>query len=659
VGRHLGELAGVVGGDIPDRLRRWGASSQAVPDRLRWIGLESEGATRIEVRAVSDETARHLVLRVLPTTQMARQFVALNQELARRNALLAELHASRDALHQALEKAQITLLSIGDAVIATDADGRVETMNPIAESLTGWSAHAATGQPLDTVFNIINEVSREPASNPVARCLVEGRIVGLANHTALIARDGREYVIEDSAAPICARNGEVLGAILVFRDVTEDRLLQRQLGFMATHDALTQLYNRRHFETELERAVQVGRRSATPQAMLYIDRDHFKVVNDTAGHAVGDQLLQTVSGALTRRVRGSDMLARLGGDEFGVLLCSVGPGEAATIAGEILAALNALDFRYDDTRYETVASIGVAMIGRDAASAADIMRRADIACYMAKHAGRNRLHVYQTGDSDRTGSVGEVRLLARMRELLANDGFSLVFQPIFKTADRSLVRYEALLRMQDETGRTLSPAHFIPFAERHGVMPQIDLWVVAQAFKLIETHMRAGRALSLSVNLSGQTLGDPLAVEKLKSLCDGFFAPPERVEFEITETAALALAQIDQTRDFMRELRGRGFRFALDDFGTGFSSLAYLKYLPVDVVKIDGAFVRDIVSDAVDQAMVRSICQIARSLGKQTVAEYVENQAILDRLVEIGVDCVQGYHLGRPAPLPESETVTG
>ena len=313
IGRNLAELAEVAGTELPDRLRRWAASNQATPDRLNWFDLKDGETPRVEIRAVSDEQTRYLILRVLLNTPQARQYQALNQELARRNALLAQLHASRESLHHALEKAQITLMSIGDAVIATDLEGRVDTMNPIAETLTGWSAEAASGQPLTQVFNIINEISREPASNPVTRCLAEGKIVGLANHTALIARDGREYVIEDSAAPIRSRNGEVLGAILVFRDVTEDRLLQRQLGFMATHDALTQLYNRRHFERELERAVQVGRRSATPQAMLYIDLDHFKVVNDTAGHAVGDQMLLAVTAALLRRVRGSDVLARLGG----------------------------------------------------------------------------------------------------------------------------------------------------------------------------------------------------------------------------------------------------------------------------------------------------------------------------------------------------------
>ena len=653
VGRSLGELAEMAGTDMSDRLRRWAASSQAVPDRLSWLGREGNATTRVEVRAVRDETTRYLMLRARPDAPATRQFAAINQELARRNALLAELQASREALHQALEKAEITLMSIGDAVIATDAAGCVETMNPIAETLTGWSAEAAAGQPLDTVFNIINEISREPAQNPVTRCLAEGRIVGLANHTALIARDGMEYVIEDSAAPIRARNGEVLGAILVFRDVTEDRLLQRQLGFMATHDALTQLYNRRHFEQELERAVQIGRRSATPQAMLYIDLDHFKVVNDTAGHAVGDEMLLAVSTALMRRVRGSDVLARLGGDEFGVLLCSVEVGEARKIAEEMLAALNAVDFRYEGTRFDAGASIGIAVIGRDATNAADIMRRADIACYVAKHAGRNQLHLYEASDSISAGGVGEVRQVNRLRQALASDGFNLVFQPIVALADRSVARYETLLRMKDESGGMISPASFIPLAERHGLMPQIDLWVVSKALNLIEADFQRGHTLALSINLSGTTLGDPSAVEQLRALCDRFLAPPHLVEFEITETAALALAQLDQTRDFMRELRGLGFRFALDDFGTGFSSLAYLKYLPVDVIKIDGAFVRDIVGDAVDQAMVRSVCQIARSLGKLTVAEYVENQAILDRLIEIGVDFVQGYHLGRPGELPQ------
>lgn len=658
VGRSLFELVKTPETVVRKHIKLWHRTRTPIPAPLLWkTRSQGESGWRCHGFLLQPSEGRrpaYIVLRCIPCRRSAGEFQALNRELERQRGTLRKLQESREELALAHEKAAVTLHSIGDAVVTTDQDGMIEYMNPIAEALVGWNTSEAQGRPLLEVFNILNEDTREPADNPVARCLREGAIVGLANHTVLIARDGTEYIIEDSAAPIRNAHNRLLGAVLVFRDVTEERLVQRQLRYLAQRDTLTGLYNRHYFEQELGRAVQVARRGTLGYAMFYMDLDQFKVINDTVGHGAGDQMLREVGEFFARRVRQSDVLARLGGDEFGVLLNGVGAGEVLEIAGDLQESMKAFDFTYQGVTYEISISIGIAMIGTQTLSSAEVLRHADIACYVAKRQGRGCNHLYSDSDDVDLTTIGELKLLADIKTALAQDRFVLHFQPIQPLAGQGEALYEVLVRMLDDQDQLIGPGTIIPTAERYGLMTQIDKWVVERALTLLDERVRSGQPVRFSINLSGTSVGDPQLLEAIRGGVQRLNVPPERLIFEVTETAAIAVAHIEKAEAFMRELRGVGCRFALDDFGTGFSSFTHLKYLPVDYIKIDGTFVRDILSDPVDQAMVRSINQIAHSLGKRTVAEFVENEQVREALLSFGVDYAQGYHIGRPGPeLPE------
>ncbi|NIP73751.1 MAG: EAL domain-containing protein [Gammaproteobacteria bacterium] len=654
VGRSLFELVKTPETVVRKHIKLWHRTRTPIPAPLIWkVRRHAEGGWRCHAFLLQPSEGgqpAYIALRCIPGRRSAGEFQALNRELERQRGTLRKLQESREELALAHEKAAVTLHSIGDAVVTTDQDGIIEYMNPIAEGLVGWTTSEARGRPLLEVFNILNEDTREPADDPVARCLREGTIVGLANHTVLIARDGTEYVIEDSAAPIRSAHNRLLGAVLVFRDVTEERLVQRQLRYLAQRDTLTGLYNRHYFEQELGRAVQVARRGTLGYAMFYMDLDQFKLINDTVGHGAGDEMLREVGEFFFRRLRQSDVLARLGGDEFGVLLNGVGADKAMEIADDLQRSMEAFDFTYQGVTYEISTSIGIAMIGAQTVSSAEVLRHADIACYVAKRQGRSCNHLYSESDDVDLTTIGEMKLLADIKTALAQDRFVLHFQPIQPLAGRGDPLYEVLVRMLDDQDQLVGPGTIIPTAERYGLMTQIDKWVVERALGLLAERVHDGRPIRLSVNLSGTSAGAPELLDAIRNGMHRLDVPPGRLIFEVTETAAIAVAHIEKAEAFMRELRAAGCRFALDDFGTGFSSFTYLKYLPVDYIKIDGTFVRDILSDPVDQAMVRSINQIAHSLGKQTIAEFVENEEVRKALVSFGVDYAQGYHIGRPGP---------
>ncbi len=632
-------------------LRTWSRSRSAVPAALKWKG-ENRRYWRCQgfllTPATKTEKAQ-LVLRCIPDKSSASEFSALNRELERQQRTLRKLLDSRDQLAKAHELALVTLHSIGDAVITTNSRGEVEFLNPIAETLTGWNTSTAQGKPVDKIFNIINEVTRQPAVNPVARCLTEGRIVGLANHTALIARDGTEYVIEDSAAPIRDSHGEIHGVVLVFRDVTGDRLARRQLEYLAQHDILTGLHNRHYFELQLDHVVKLATRERSRYALFYIDLDQFKAINDTAGHAAGDSLLTEVAHLFASRLRKGDILARLGGDEFGVLLNNLPMDALDTVARSYVQALEGFHFNWDGRQYDITPSVGIAIIDQATVSAAEVMREADIACYTAKREGRNRYHLYSADDESGLDALGEMGMVNEIRSALVNNSFVLYTQSIVAMATDTNVMSEVLLRMTTGTADVIPPAAFIPVAERYGLMPMIDQWVVRTTLAQLQSNITRGLDHTYSINLSGSSFGDSEILSILKSTLAESPQLARQIMIEVTETSAVR--HIEKAIDFMRELCSLGIRFALDDFGTGFSSFAYLKHLPIEVIKIDGTFVRDIMTDPVDQAMVRSINHIAHSLGKKTIAEFVENEEVLDYLREIGVDMVQGYHIDRPGPI--------
>jgi diguanylate cyclase (GGDEF)-like protein/PAS domain S-box-containing protein len=432
-------------------------------------------AKPFQVEEVLARVETHLTIRRLQQS-LQEQNLRLLREIEERQRLEESLFAEK-------ELAQVTLQSIGDAVITTDAQGNVRYFNPIAEQLTGWKAHEAQGLPLSTVFVIVNEVTRKPVENPIGKALLEKRIVGLANHTILIARDATEYAIEDSAAPIRDREGQIIGAVTVFHDVTESRNLARQISWEASHDALTGLINRRGFEQQLIEAIAYVQDSNQQHALCYLDLDQFKVVNDTVGHLAGDELLRQITTLLQKGVRANDTLARLGGDEFGLLLTQCPLSQAAKIAEKLKDLVHQFRFIWNGKTFIIGVSIGVVAIDQTSQDLMELLGAADAACYAAKARGRNCVHIYSLDDSELIKQRGERLAVSKISRALETNRFCLYFQKIVSiTSNQSVEHYEILLRMLDDNGEIVAPNEFIPAAERYGLITEIDCWVIETFF---------------------------------------------------------------------------------------------------------------------------------------------------------------------------------
>ncbi|MFT3905547.1 MAG: EAL domain-containing protein [Steroidobacteraceae bacterium] len=566
---------------------------------------------------------------------------------------ITERKRAEQAVFAEKERLQVTLQSIGDAVITTDGTGCIDYMNPVAEQLSGWSVEEVRGRAITQVLRLLDEGTRSELENPLLRCLRDGQVVNFTEQSVLVNRGGEEIAIQDSAAPIRDRAGQIVGAVVVFRDVTKERRLKRALSYQASHDALTGLINRREFDARLQTAVVGTRDSDQVHALLYVDLDQFKLVNDTCGHSAGDRLLRDVTGLLQTHVRASDTIARLGGDEFGVLVPDCSMDQAARIADNIRAAIRDYRFIWNDIATNIGASIGVVEINRDTENVAAVMSAADIACYAAKEAGRNRVHLYDSGEA--SGRHREMYWVGRVTRAIEEDRLELFGQPIkLVTPDAQRAPFvELLVRLRGDDGKLVPPGEFIPAAERYNVITAIDRWVVSRAVKLVRERARPDQPppFLLALNISGGSLSERTFLDEVLALVE----EPHVARclcFEITETAVITT--MSQAVTFMRELKSRGCRFALDDFGSGLSSFHYLKTLPVDFLKIDGQFVGNIPSDAVDRSMVVAISQVGRALGIATIAEKVETQEVLDLLGKLGVDYAQGYHIARPGPLLET-----
>jgi diguanylate cyclase (GGDEF)-like protein/PAS domain S-box-containing protein len=561
---------------------------------------------------------------------------------------ITERKLYEEALFREKESAQITLRSIGDGVITTDAHCNVEYINPVAEELTGWKVDDASGRPIDDIFRGFHEETCEPLENPLSVSIRRDRSIKSVRPTLLIRRDGNELYIESTASPIRNGKGEVTGGVLVFHDVSESRELNRRLSYHTSHDILTGLVNRREFETRLERALKSARARETSYALCYLDLDQFKIVNDSCGHSAGDALLGQLGALLKSKIRWRDTLARLGGDEFGVLLESCSLDEAMQTAEILRAAIGEFKFLWDDRSFRLGVSIGVVPITADNEDVASLMSAADSACAAAKEAGRNRIHSFLENDIDLMRRRREMQWAARINNALDEDRFELFRQtilPLQKAEDGA--HYEILLRMRDETGGIVAPGLFIEAAERYGITPSIDRWVIRNAFRWLVSEADERERLSLcSINLSGQSLGDekflPFVIDQFQM--SGLDAT--KICFEITETAAIA--SYSQANRFINALKELGCKFALDDFGTGLSSFGYLKHFPVDYLKIDGSFVKEILHDPIDREMVRSINEIGHLTGKQTIAEFAENEEIITMLRGMGIDYAQGYGVAEP-----------
>jgi len=568
------------------------------------------------------------------------------------NEMIGALAERQDALYKEKEQALITLESIADGVITTDIKGQVLYLNPVAERLTGWQTEEVNGHALDEIFQIFNEQSREKEINPVIRCLEKGWMLGSKQHCMLRPRIGDDIFVEDTVAPTRDKDGIITGTVMVFHDVTEARDMAQKLSYQATHDSLTGLINRSDFERYL---VNILERvdEKTEHALCYLDLDQFKVINDTCGHMAGDQLLQNIAELLSQRIRKTeDTLARIGGDEFVLLLENCPLEQAEKIAKSMCEIVQDYRFVWNDNPFTVGISIGVVPLNINSHDYQDVLSKADTACYMAKEKGRNRVHTYLVDDEELMQRQSEMKVVSSITEAYENELFQLFYQPIVPIdhPERTTQHYELLLRMKDKKGNWLPPGFFLPAAERYNLVHKVDRWVIRTALNWLARNPEHLAQLSCcAINLSGMSLNDEKLFDFIAMQFEATEVPPEKICFEITETAAIT--NLAKAIGFINQLRELGCQSALDDFGSGMSSFAYLKNFPIDYLKIDGMFVKDILSDPIDNAMVKSINDIGHVLGLKTIAEFVENEGIFSRIKDLGIDEAQGYHIAKPQPI--------
>ena len=635
-----------------------GAEAENYRSLIRQV-LQTQQAINLEYSLKLNNSLDWFSVNISPVSETIVIWVARN--INHRQEMEQNLFAEK-------ELAQVTLKSIGDAVITTDALGKVKFVNSVAERLTGWGTAEAQGKPIAKIFQIINQHTREPVVNPVDLVLRENRVYELANDTVLISRDGSEYAIEDSAAPIQDRQGDLIGAVIVFHDVTKARSLAHELSWQATHDTLTGLYNRRKFEQQLDSAIQESQANKTDHALCYLDLDRFKIVNDTCGHAAGDELLKQVTKLLKQRIRSSDIFARLGGDEFGLLLHQCPIQTAQTIANQLRQLIHDFRFSWEDKIFKIGVSIGLVAIDSTTTNLASLLNKADAACYAAKES-RNCVHLYYE-DIIVAQQWGQRQWIAILNRALEEDlcldartydpaqhRFCLYAQKIVNLKDNGdRTHYEILLRLIGESEEIIVPGAFLPAAERYDLMPAIDRWVVTTFFASYEAYCQSRQEQNLkhptnvyTINLSGASINNQEFATFLQEQFDCYAIPPETICFEITET--VAISNLGKAVTLIKQLKKLGCSIALDDFGSGMCSLTYLKNLPVDYLKIDGSFIKNIANDPVDYATVECFNHISQIMNIKTIAEFVEDDVILQNLKQIGIDYAQGYEIEKPQPL--------
>ena len=568
---------------------------------------------------------------------------------------ITEMRRAESAVLAARERALVTLGAIADAVITTDAKGRVAYMNPVAESLTGVELAEAKGQPVGTVAHLVDEANGTPLGDPCLRLSdspgeVKGNGTSADQRTVLVSRQGKRIPVQESVAPLYDSSGGSDGIVMVLHDVSSERRLRNQLAYQASHDALTGLINRREFDRRIEKAMD---RSSEGQnhSLLYLDLDQFKTVNDSCGHGAGDELLRQITELIRSRVRTGDIVSRLGGDEFGVLLPYCGQGRAVEIADTLREGIRNHRFAWGSKVFDLGVSIGIVEVGASKEGIEAMFAAADMACYAATKAGRHRIHVHSTDNpaSRRDG----LTTLRQLTESMDDGQLQLFFQPIVPIGSHQTDggHFELLLRLRSHSGELIAPGAFLPSAERYNLMPKLDRWVVEKALNELAAcdgpEQRA--SYTVSVNVSGSSLEDLDFLDFLMTALEARRPPAGAICFEVTEAAAVS--HLDRTQRFIADVRDFGCEVALDDFGRGLSSFSHLRELPVDYVKIDGHFIRNICSDAVDRTMVDAIRSVGGALGIQTVAEHVDSAESLGALTDIGIHFAQGFHIAAPAPV--------
>jgi diguanylate cyclase (GGDEF)-like protein/PAS domain S-box-containing protein len=635
VGRRLGDLVPPEYADlVNDNIERRLAGEEAAQRyEIEMIGLQGQ-VSRLEITSGIVEFAGSTALLITGVEIIPTQTV---RTLRLENNGEPSPHL-------------LALNSLAEAIIATDAHGLINYMNPAAEALCGSTAEQVAGKPLEDIVGLVDETDRRLLADPVKQALTSGAAVNLSRRALLISRaNGAERSIELSASPI--RNGasELIGAVVLLHDVTEMRGLARQMSYQATHDALTGLVNRREFERRLEETLESGHRGDSQHVLCYLDLDRFKVVNDTSGHLAGDSMLREVAKVLRDAVRDSDTVGRIGGDEFGMLLMGCPLEKARQIADDVCRAVADYRFVWKDKIFNIGVSIGLVEISRESGAIEELLAAADSACYVAKKQGSGRVVVYSARDEALARHTGEIQWLQRLQNALKENRFHLYHQPIVPAygVNGGGPAMEVLVRLQDEGGHEVPPSEFVKAAERYRLMALVDRWVVQTTLAALgRGAIPVPSNRSVAINISGQTLSDVQFLEFVVECLDSTGVNPAQVCFEITENAVVA--NLDHARRFVGVLHGMGCQFALDDFGSGVGSFSNLKNLPMDYLKIDGSFMRNLERDSVNQAMVTAMIKLARTLNFKVIAEQIEDVATLDTARRMGVDYVQGYAVGRP-----------
>jgi diguanylate cyclase (GGDEF)-like protein/PAS domain S-box-containing protein len=572
-----------------------------------------------------------------------RKFIAILRDITDRKRI-------QDELRREKEQAQITLQSIGDAVITVDALGKIQYLNPVAEQLTGWRTEDAARQDISKVLRLQLQYNKALLSHNIyQRCLAEGQTLALPHGVLLLSRQQQQFFIEGTFAPLKINN-ELTGIVIAFHDVTQALKMAHEVNYRATHDALTGLINRLEFENRLDKAIQKLQYNATKCTVFYIDLDQFKIVNDTCRHIAGDRLLQQLSALLQTKIPENQTLARLGGDEFGVLLETYDLNAALKVAEALRKTISEFRFVWENKIFPLGASIGVVEIDQHFDKYA-ALSAADTACFAAKEAGRNCILVYHPDDAESILRRQQMTMTTRITNALEKNLFFLVYQEIKSLTVQPYHHIELLLRMGDEDGSVTPPMSFIPAAERYNLMPRIDQWVVENALRHYALLFQKQHNLLMHINLSSASLGNEYFLDFVLTQLARYAVNPSRICFELTETTATV--HYGKALRFIEKLKALGCRFAIDDFGSGLSSFKNIKGLPIDYIKIDGLFVRGLLDDKIDYAMVETINHIGKLMGVETIAESVESSEVLEKLREIGVDHVQGIGICTQIPLNE------
>ncbi|HWR20559.1 MAG TPA: EAL domain-containing protein, partial [Verrucomicrobiae bacterium] len=567
------------------------------------------------------------------------------EDITDRKVAEFELTAAQEALFVEKERAQVTLNSIGDAVLTTDLLGTVTYMNLVAEAMTGWSRERALGRPLSEVFKIIDGTTRQAAANPAERAIEEDRTVGLAADSVLVSCDGLEFAIEDSAAPIHNRDGRVAGAVIVFHDVSETRAMALKMSYLAQHDFLTGLPNRALLTERLSQSIGLAQRHRKQVALLFLDLDFFKLINDSLGHAIGDQLLQSISHRLTACVRATDTVCRQGGDEFVILLAEIErPQDAANVAEKMLAAL-AEPHHIGENEIHVTLSIGISVYPDEGTNAETVMQNADTAMYHAKAKGRNNYQFFRAEMN--THAVRRLFVETSLRRALKLGEFLLHYQPKIDIASGEMTGCEALIRWQDPDLGLIYPEQFVPIAEECGLIVPIGRWVLREACRQVQTWLDSGLcAVPVAVNISAVEFKHKDFLEGVALILKETGLAPHYIEIEITES--ILMHEAESSTSVLEALKDIGVKLAIDDFGTGYSSLSYLKRFPIDTLKIDQSFVRDIATDADDAAIVGAVIEMGKNLKQRVIAEGVETHEQFAFLQARRCEEGQGFHFSHP-----------